>query len=214
MKWFRLHAEAIDDDKLNLLAFEDRWHFVAIMCLKCQGVLDSRKHLDRRVAMKLGLQIKDADEVRRRLMELGLINKNWQPAKWNSRQYVSDNSTERVRKYRSKMERSSNVSETPPDTDTDTDTERDRDETKKPAKSPRQKAVKKQKRAQKIPDDFEPTNQTLVWFGNEGLSIDHVAEHHKFVDHWKANGKTFIDWQAVWRNWMRRADEYAKARTR
>jgi len=41
---------------------------------------------------------------------------------WRKRQFRSDLSTDRVRKYRA-MKRFGNVSETPPDTDTDTDTE-------------------------------------------------------------------------------------------
>ena len=39
---------------------------------------------------------------------------------WDKRQFTSDYSTQRVRKYREKK-RKGNVSETPPDTDTDTD---------------------------------------------------------------------------------------------
>ena len=41
LPWFRLYAEAIDDEKLRLLAFEDRWHFIALMCCMGQGILDS-----------------------------------------------------------------------------------------------------------------------------------------------------------------------------
>lgn len=130
MRWFRMHADAVDDDKLKLLAFEDRWHFVAIMCLKAQGVLDDSQHLDRRVAAKLGLTQRDADEVRNRLMDIDLVDDNWQPINWDKRQYVSDNSTERVRRYRQKqqLERLGNVSGTSPETETETETQRESDD--------------------------------------------------------------------------------------
>jgi hypothetical protein len=101
LPWFRMYAEAIDDDKLRLLAFEDRWHFVAILCCKTQGVLDTHPEtLDRRVAVKLGLQLRDADEVKRRLIEVDLIDEHWQPKAWNKRQFTSDSSANRTRKWR------------------------------------------------------------------------------------------------------------------
>lgn len=102
--WFRMYAEAVDDDKLRLLAFEDRWHFVALLCMKCQGVLDRQAEtLDRRIAVKLGVQLRECDEIKRRLMEADLITHSWQPINWESRQYQSDSSTERVKKFREKQ---------------------------------------------------------------------------------------------------------------
>jgi hypothetical protein len=118
-QWFRMYAEAVDDDKLRLLAFEDRWHFVALLCLKASGTIDSdAPHLERRIAVKLGLQLPQLDELKRRLMDVTLIDDNWQPIKWGDRQFESDVSTDRVRKHRSKQQGNvseplRNVSETP-----------------------------------------------------------------------------------------------------
>jgi hypothetical protein len=90
-QWFRMYAEAVDDDKLRLLAFEDRWHFVALLCLKASGTIDSdAPHLERRIAVKLGLQLPQLDELKRRLMDVTLIDDNWQPIKWGERQYESE----------------------------------------------------------------------------------------------------------------------------
>lgn len=94
-QWFRMYAEAVDDEKLRLLAFEDRWHFVAILCCKGLGTIDSQApHLERRLALKLGLQLPQLDELKRRLLEVRLIDENWQPIKWDSRQYESDSKSE------------------------------------------------------------------------------------------------------------------------
>jgi hypothetical protein len=118
-QWFRMYAEAVDDDKLRLLAFEDRWHFVALLCLKAAGTLDSdAPYLERRIALKLGLQLPQLDELKRRLIDVNLIDDTWQPVKWGERQFESDVSTERVRKHREKHsetfhDRSGNVTETP-----------------------------------------------------------------------------------------------------
>lgn len=142
LPWFRWSTSAVDDDKLRLVAFEDRWHFVALCCCKAQGILDieaPRKMILRRLAVKLGLQAVDLDEVLRRLDEAGLIdNKKLQIPGWNKHQFISDHSQQRVRKHRNNKEarngddplqkRLSRVTVTPPDTDTDTDTEKEVEE--------------------------------------------------------------------------------------
>ena len=138
MPWFRAYTEMIDDEKLRLLAFEDRWHFIALLCLKGQGVIDEGGNLlMRKAAVKMGLDVRALEEVARRLAEVGLIDQDTlQPIAWDVRQHQSDSSTERVRRFRERKEqekqdleqrnahetlqkRSSNVI----DTDTDTDTE-------------------------------------------------------------------------------------------
>lgn len=112
MHWFRMWVDAIDDEKLRLLAFEDRWHFVAILCLKSSGLLDEpESDLKRqKICIKLGLDSLELETVVKRLVTVGLVSHNLQPVKWAKRQFVSDSSTKRVRKFR---ERQRNVSVAP-----------------------------------------------------------------------------------------------------
>lgn len=141
LPWFRTYSGIIDNDKIRLVAFEDRWHFIGILACKAQGILDidaPNQMMRRRVAIKLGVQGAELDEISRRLAEVDLINKkSLQPLGWDRRQYRSDNSTERVRKHRENNE-SCNVTSpfpkhpdaatvTAPDTDTDTDSDSDTD---------------------------------------------------------------------------------------
>lgn len=102
MPWFRAYTEMVDDEKLRLLAFEDRWHFVALLCLKGQGLLDEGGPLlMRKVAVKLGLSVREVEEVARRLAEVELIDKaTLQPLAWDDRQMKSDSSADRVKAYR------------------------------------------------------------------------------------------------------------------
>ena len=100
-----MYGEAVDDEKLRLLAFEDRWHFIALLCCKAQGVLDHSDALMRRkVALKLGLAERELDEVARRLAEVGLIDAETLEAQaWDKRQFRSDQdntAAERARRYR------------------------------------------------------------------------------------------------------------------
>lgn len=136
LPWFRMYTDFLKDPKIVSLAFEDQRHFVGVLALKASGFLDQKcdaKLMDRMVAQELWLDPLAVLEVRRRLVDAGLIHKNWQPVAWEKRQYVSDKSTDRVRKYRENkkkntgngdetlQKRSSNADVTPPDTDTDTE---------------------------------------------------------------------------------------------
>lgn len=86
LPWFRMYTEAVDDPKLRLLAFEDRWHFIAILCCKGQGIIDTNPELlDRMLAVKLGVQGRELDEIKRRLMEVGLLDERWQPLVWQEK---------------------------------------------------------------------------------------------------------------------------------
>lgn len=105
--WFRLYSEFVTDPKVQLLAFEDQRHFVAVLCLKCNGTLDtdaaSQEHRERMVARSLGLDPASATEAKRRLKEIGLIDNRWQPMNWATRQYESDSSTPRVKALRARI---------------------------------------------------------------------------------------------------------------
>ena len=106
LPWLRLYTETIDDEKLGLLAFEDRWHFIALLCLKGKGILDSEPDTEmlwRKAALKMGLTVAELEKVVSRLARMKLIDcKTLQPLAWNDRQAPSDSSTERTRKYREK----------------------------------------------------------------------------------------------------------------
>ncbi|PIG09512.1 hypothetical protein [Comamonas sp. 26] len=109
LPWFRTYARMVDDDKLKLLAFEDRWHFVALLCLKGEGLLDKGDApalLMRKVAVKLGLDVRSLEEVARRLAEVGLIEQaTLQPSKWATLQMRSDVDTTAADRKRRQRQR-------------------------------------------------------------------------------------------------------------
>lgn len=129
LPWFRMYVEAVDDEKLRLLSFEDRWHFVALLCCKGQGVIKQDDPLMRRkLAVKLGLDILAFEEAMRRLADVGLIDaKTLEPVAWDDRQMRSDSSAARVAAYRERkrqeasngVKRDGNVTVTAQDKDKD-----------------------------------------------------------------------------------------------
>ena len=90
--WFRLHNDIVDDEKIRLLSFDDRWHYVALLALKSQGILDDAASplRTRKIAVKLGVQVVELDEIKRRLREVGLIDDAFQPLGWDKRQFLKE----------------------------------------------------------------------------------------------------------------------------
>ena len=132
MQWFRLYNDIVDNHKIRMLAFEDRWHFIAIMACHSQELGGGDEFFERSLAIKLGVQVRELEEIQRRLMDVNLIDANWIPIGWDDRQFLSDNSHARVKKYRekqrlnnsvTKVKRDCNVSVTVQETDTETETE-------------------------------------------------------------------------------------------
>ena len=199
LPWFRMYHEAIDDEKLRLLACEDRWHFIALLCCKAKGILDEAGSLLRRkVAVKLGLSTNELDEVARRLAEVGLINSTTlQPLAWDERQFQSDSSAERVKAHREKVKRYGNVTVTAQETETETDTEKDKEE--QPAVAARA--------TRKCPEGFTVTSELNNWAATNAPAVDVCSATDKFRDHTFRTAIT--DWAGAWRNWLRKDQEYA-----
>jgi hypothetical protein len=122
-RWFRFYDDVINDPKVLSLSEPMRWSWVAVLCIasKHDGNLPSLDH----VALHLRVPKQKAAAALAGLHNAGLLDKTetgFAPHNWNGRQYKSDVSTERVKRFRNgKRNVSSAVSETPPDTDTDTD---------------------------------------------------------------------------------------------
>jgi len=133
-QWFRLYSRIMTDPAIEFLSFEDQRHFVWLLCLKNDGVLDKKypeeDMLDKVVARKLGLQGEAFQNCKERLLRNNLVTNKWQPKKWNALQFKTDSSKERVKKHRLKkkkdeeMEHDCNVTETLHVTSPDTEQNR------------------------------------------------------------------------------------------
>ena len=201
--WFRLYSEIIDDEKLLMLSFQDRWHYIAILCLKNKGLLDSEhseQKLNRKIAVKLGLTVSESDELKRRLIEEDLIDDTWQPMGWDTRQYKKDDpgyqakrqKAYRERKLLNNKEADNGVTAvlqpvTLPDTDTDTDTDKKKERNKTSRfKPPSLEDLK----------DFIAENQ---------YSVDPMTffNYYETVG-WKVGKNKMKSWQSAVRGWHSR----------
>lgn len=115
LRWLRLWTDIVHDPKLMMLSPADRWYYVAILTVKRSGMLDEGDQVtvtDRKLSLTLRLTSSELSELKERLIDVRLIDERWQPTGWENRQFESDSSTSRTRKWRRERKRSRNVPET------------------------------------------------------------------------------------------------------
>ena len=193
-RWFRLYDDVLNDPKVQKLSGETFKLWINVLCIasKHGGVLPNLEDL----AFELRLPTLVCKTEIDTLKAAGLIDgdKKIKPHGWEKRQYKSDTSTDRVKRFR---ERSSNVAETVNETVPDTDTETDQKKIIKRVISPR---------GSRLPLDWEPSIEEQD-FARQ-LGIDPFFEAYRFRDYWIAQpGQkgTKANWTATWRNWCRNA---------
>lgn len=75
------------------------------------------------------------------------------------------------------------------------------------------KTAEKTARGSRLPDDFVVTPDMAAWAGEKAPSCG-MPDHEEFCDYWHsvpgAKGRK-LDWEATWRNWMRRNHERRSA---
>jgi hypothetical protein len=121
-KWFRLYAEFVTDPKVQMLSEADQRRFLMLLCLRC-GNGDVTLH-ETEIAFQLRISNEQWGETKAVLLAKNLITEDNKPTAWESRQYASDSSRERVARHRENKKKHCNVTVTPPETETETETEK------------------------------------------------------------------------------------------
>ena len=197
MQWFRMYAEMPDDPKIGTLSDAAFRTWVELLCCACKAESEGDtglKEADLNWALRRNVTETLQELLQKHLVTISETN-TVVIRSWNKRQYVSDNSTERVRKYR---EKNKNKDETLPKrscngTDTETDTEKKRTKTH-------------------MPKDFDISERVRKWATDKGhKNLPEHMEHFKLTA--AAKGYKYVDWdkafmKAVMDNW---AKVYPKA---
>lgn len=69
----------------------------------------------------------------------------------------------------------------------------------------------KKKRATQLPDDWQPKRTDVAKLVQSFPNVDIPHETDSFRDYWTSRGETRADWDAAYRNWIRKAASFAKA---
>lgn len=129
-RWFRMYDEILDDPKVQKLPPEDFKAWVNLLCLasKNDGKLPSTTD----IAFALRVTEDAVTTLLDRLLSAGLIDvrsggangSHHAPHGWQKRQYKSDTSVERVKRYRERHRNATETAdETPPEPEPETETE-------------------------------------------------------------------------------------------
>jgi hypothetical protein len=118
-QWFRLYSEFANDPKVQMLSEENQRRLIMLFCFRCNGdvtLQDEELTFQLRITQNEWLSSKDI------FIAKGFINDSNEVLNWDKRQYISDSSTERVAKHRTKIklgnvtdETLCNVTVTPPE---------------------------------------------------------------------------------------------------
>lgn len=76
---------------------------------------------------------------------------------------------------------------------------------------PEQKS-KRSKPKHLLPPDWQPSEDVIAWAKESYPNVKVQHEADKFRDYWTASGKTYADWHAAFRNWIRKAAEFSTAK--
>ena len=77
------------------------------------------------------------------------------------------------------------------------------------------RSAPKPKQKTRLAADWFPSDANLLYAQNQGMSHAEIQKQADlFRDHWQSNGEPKQDWDATWRNWVRRAPEFSAPRGR
>ena len=104
MKWFKLYPEIANHPRLRILSFEDRWHYISLMCAKADGTLDqpNEKLRDQMLSVHLGITPVEMAQVKERLMDVELIAEDWDIINWEDKQSSDATGAARKRRQRAR----------------------------------------------------------------------------------------------------------------
>lgn len=109
MPWFRLYAEMLEDPKIGTLSDAEFRTWIEILCLACQA--GNNGSTDLTVSETEWKLRRNVSETVSELLKRGIVTLHPNDAgkeivtvaKWKKRQYQSDISTDRVRRFREKQ---------------------------------------------------------------------------------------------------------------
>src|ERR1700751_1900439 len=100
--WFRMYSEFASDPKVQLMSEAMQRRFAMLFCARCAGV----PMKDDELAFFLRISDAELAETKALFIKKEFIDVTWRLGNWNKRQFISDSSNARTRRYREGMKKS------------------------------------------------------------------------------------------------------------
>jgi hypothetical protein len=164
-----MYHEWDSDPKVQMMSEPMQRRLVMLFCLQCKGETLHETEL----AFHWRISEEELAKTKALFTSKGFIDENWNLANWNRRQFLSDSSTDRVRRFRSGKKQDETLHETPVTVDEtkpvvtvtppDTDTEQIQNRAEGKKKTPPAKPLPpltdlNENREDLIPDGLAKTN--------------------------------------------------------
>jgi hypothetical protein len=208
--WWRFYNSAPHNPKL--LKLSDKQYRLWTNLLSFASAHGGSLPPTEDVAAALRMPVMKLERAIEELIDAKLLDRTEteiRPHNWDRRQYKSDVSTERVKRFRERERNgggtpSGNVSETPPEYRI----QKQKEETSLRSEKNGASAPPTQRRKQRLPQDWEPKPEDNdVGYGLGLTEPELEQEFAKFTDWAAANNALKSSWNATWRNWQREAAE-------
>jgi hypothetical protein len=200
-RWWRAHASALDDPKVQLLSGDMFKAWFNVLCIA--SLHDGALPPNAAIAFALRKSEEATAKILTTLIERGLIDvtdDGMTPHNWSGRQYKSDVSNERVKRHRERQRNGEcNVTETPSETEADTE------QTK--AKALGGAGAQKPKRKTALPKDWQATEEQLAYAADHG-SRDPRDTAERFKLHHLSKGTLGADWDLGFQYWCRNEKKF------
>lgn len=218
--WFRMYAEFATDPKVQMMSEANQRRLTMLFCFRCNG--DVTLH-DDEVTFLLRVTSEEWQVTKALFIEKGFIDKHNNLLNWDKRQFASDSSKNRVAAYRERKKNQSNNDVTLYVTKSNAiDTEQiqnrtDTEQSKSIGEKTSPIAKQKKQNGTRISDSWTLSKKNGEW----ALSVKPHwtpekirTEASAFKDYWLAKaGSDGVknDWDATWRNWVRRSNDVPMA---
>lgn len=188
--WARLYEEFAHDPKIQSMSETMQRRFIMIMCLHIRN--DDVTFHETEIAVALRISEDELALTKALFIQKGFITETWNLLKWRERQFLSDSSSERVRKHRETKKRFSNDSET---------------FQKRPQiQTQIQKRTKEKARARETVSLEELSlEHNAPWLASKRSERKYLSHDEKFIleyfkNYCQSNGKKYDDYLSAYRN--------------
>jgi hypothetical protein len=199
-RWFRMYAEFATDPKVQMMPEAMQRRFIMMLCLRCANGCVTLH--DEEVAFQLRISNEEWAKTKAYLVDKGLLDDDGLPTKWDTRQYASDTSAERVARHRSLKKQACNVTVTPPETEKETEKESKKTQRKRADKLTLSVWLEQLDATGEAA--ISKTDPILDYAEKTGIPFDYIRLAWRvFKARMMESSNTQKDWRASFRNYVR-----------